>query len=78
MTEDPQNGPNLGYYAMIQIGLEMAAPVALGVWLDGLWAWFPWLTALGALLGFSLGLWEIYRINQDKGKDSDDKGRAPP
>lgn len=64
MAENPQNGPGSDYYGMIQIGLEMAAPVALGAWLDNVWGWFPWLTATGAVLGFLLGIVEITRVGR--------------
>lgn len=71
MADDPGKRRDLGYYSMIQIGLEMAAPVALGIWLDTMWGWLPWLTVSGAFLGFALGMVEITRV----GKKSDEDGK---
>lgn len=44
------------YYALAQIGVEMAAPIGLGWLLDRWLDWFPWLTSTGAILGLALGL----------------------
>ena len=38
-----------------QIGMEMAAPVALGVLVDWWLGTLPWFTIVGALLGPTLG-----------------------
>jgi F0F1-type ATP synthase assembly protein I len=74
--EDPKKSSELGYFAMTQIGLEMAAPAGLGAWLDHSLGWFPWLTAVGAVLGFTLGIVEISRVNSGKkpGGDKDKPG----
>jgi F0F1-type ATP synthase assembly protein I len=74
MDKSPQHRPDLHYFAMIQIGMEMAAPVALGVWLDHAWDCLPWLTVVGAVLGLALGLLEVSRIGSGgrKEKDADD------
>jgi F0F1-type ATP synthase assembly protein I len=78
MVENPQNRPDLGYFAMMQIGIEMAAPAALGIWLDTRWGSLPWLTATGAILGLVLGLVEVTRIGSKGGKEknSDDVGKG--
>ncbi|MCS6976955.1 MAG: AtpZ/AtpI family protein [Gemmatales bacterium] len=39
-----------------QIGLEMAAPIGLGVFLDLRWGTTPWLTVTGAVVGLVGGL----------------------
>jgi F0F1-type ATP synthase assembly protein I len=47
----------LGYYfALGQVGLEMAAPVAIGVGLDSYFGWSPWAAVVGATFGLIAGL----------------------
>tara|TARA_R110002111_G_scaffold153375_1_gene220196 strand:+ start:166410 stop:166697 length:288 start_codon:yes stop_codon:yes gene_type:complete len=50
---------------LITVSLEMALPAFLGHWLDGKWGTTPWLTAIGALLGFTLGLTHLLRIAKE-------------
>ena len=53
MNQDPKQARELGYYfAMSQVGLEMVAPLCLGLWLDYQFDWSPWATIIGAVLGF--------------------------
>jgi F0F1-type ATP synthase assembly protein I len=75
MAENPKNRAEVGYYAMIQIGLEMAAPVALGIWLDSLFGWLPWLTTAGAVLGLTLGLVEVSRVGGGGSKENSESLR---
>jgi hypothetical protein len=44
------------YYSLAQVGLEMVAPIALGVWLDTRFELMPWLTVTGAVLGLVGGM----------------------
>jgi hypothetical protein len=48
------------YYALAQVGLEMVAPIALGAYLDYRWGWLPWLTAVGAVVGFVGGFMHLF------------------
>src|SRR5262245_51453689 len=70
-------GPNsrqLGkYYALAQVGLEMAAPVGLGVWLDQTLGWMPWLTVTGAILGLVGGIAHIVVLSKDDAGPPGDK-----
>jgi F0F1-type ATP synthase assembly protein I len=43
-------------YGMAQVGIEMVAPIGLGVALDYWLGWTPWATVAGAVLGFVGGL----------------------
>ena len=55
--------------AMMQIGVEMAAPVGPGLLArQCMLGLFPWLTAVGAVLGLMLGLVEITRVGSGKDK----------
>jgi predicted Kef-type K+ transport protein len=57
VAEPPTPDRDLGFYfALAQTGLEMAAPVALGAYLDSTFGWSPWATAAGAVLGLAGGL----------------------
>ncbi|QDV51115.1 AtpZ/AtpI family protein [Gimesia fumaroli] len=47
------------------VSLEMALPAFLGHWLDGKWGTSPWLTALGAVLGFAVGMTHLLRMAKD-------------
>jgi F0F1-type ATP synthase assembly protein I len=61
LSTGPGRYPEIGRYAAFaQVGFEMVAPVALGVWLDLRYDLLPWLTAVGALLGFGGGLLHIF------------------
>jgi F0F1-type ATP synthase assembly protein I len=44
------------YYALSQIGLEMVAPIGLGLVLDYYLNWSPWGAVVGAVVGFAGGL----------------------
>lgn len=47
------------------VSLEMALPAFLGHWLDEKWGTSPWLTALGALLGFAVGMTHLLRMAKE-------------
>jgi F0F1-type ATP synthase assembly protein I len=54
-----------------QIGLEMAAPIGLGVALDYYLGWAPWASICGAVLGLVGGMTHLIAIvNQGAAKDS--------
>ena len=55
--QDPQDSRELGYYfALAQAGLEMVAPIVIGVVLDHYLDWSPWGVVCGAIVGFVGGL----------------------
>ncbi|WP_339728203.1 AtpZ/AtpI family protein [uncultured Gimesia sp.] len=47
------------------VSLEMALPAFLGNWLDKKWGTTPWLAAIGALLGFALGMTHLLRMAKE-------------
>ncbi|MGH7170395.1 MAG: hypothetical protein ACRELG_08980 [Gemmataceae bacterium] len=61
------------YLALGQAGMEMVAPLILGVFLDRVLGWTPWLTLGGAIGGFIGGLVHMIilaqRLNQNEGED---------
>ena len=44
------------------VGLVMAVPAGVGVWLDRLWGTSPWLVILGALVGFATAMRFLLRL----------------
>ena len=57
------------------VGLELAIPAGVGVWLDRQWGTSPWLVMLGALVGFATAMGHLLRLAQasdmrDKRKQS--------
>lgn len=51
--------------ALSQIGVEMVAPIGLGVLLDLYMDWGPWAAIAGALIGFGGGMFHlIFLVNQ--------------
>jgi F0F1-type ATP synthase assembly protein I len=48
------------------IALEFALPPLLGSWADRAWGITPWLTVLGAVLGFAASLLHILRLAQPR------------
>lgn len=57
MPEIPRNQREFGYYvALAQVGVEMAAPIAVGWALDHYLGWTPWGIIGGAVFGLIAGL----------------------
>ncbi len=50
------------------VGLEMAIPAGLGVWLDRHWGTSPWLVMLGALVGFVTAMRHLLRLAETRNK----------
>jgi F0F1-type ATP synthase assembly protein I len=66
------------YLALGQAGLEMVAPLGLGVWLDWLLGWTPWLTLCGIVIGFVGGLTHMIVIaNRLNSPDAATRSRQP-
>jgi hypothetical protein len=52
------------YFALSQVGLEMVAPLGVGLWLDLQFGLGPWATVAGAVLGFVGGTIHLIVIAQ--------------
>jgi hypothetical protein len=73
------NPDNLGkMYALAQVGLEMASPVAIGVALDLYEGWGPWASICGAVVGLVGGMMHLISImNRSKNSASQtSRGRS--
>ncbi len=76
MPQGPMDPRELGrYFALAQVGLEMVAPVGLGLFLDLYLHWTPspWGTVAGAVLGFVGGLAHLIAILNRSGNDRSTK-----
>ena len=63
------------YMSLSQVGLEMVAPIGLGLALDLLLGWLPWGVIVGAVLGFSVGLIHlIVVVSKDDSDSTQPKG----
>jgi len=57
MPESPVNPREFGYYLSVaQVGMEMAAPIGLGLILDHYLGWTPWGVVGGAVFGLVAGV----------------------
>ena len=61
------------YMTLSQVGLEMVAPIGVGLALDHYLGWLPWGTVVGAVLGFSVGLVHLIWV-----VSKDDSDPSPP
>lgn len=56
------------YFTLAYVGMEMVAPVVVGLFLDHQFDWTPWGTVSGAVLGFLGGFVHLISIlNRPKG-----------
>ena len=63
MSQRPPNPKDVGRaYAMAQVGMEMVAPIGLGIALDYWLNLKPWATVAGAVIGFVGGLIHLVSI----------------
>lgn len=46
------------------LAFEMVFPVGIGLWLDKKLGWLPWLTVIGAIVGFSLLLTHLIALTK--------------
>ncbi len=81
MSPDGPESRKLGLALMLgQTGIEMVAPIALGVLLDRWLGILPWLTVTGAVVGFVGGLGHMVflanRLNKDNDKPPTERGGA--
>lgn len=75
MTQPPPNPREMGYYfALAQIGLEMVAPIGLGLALDYIFNWGPWATVICTVLGFVGGM--VHLVVMVQRHDAEE--RRPP
>jgi F0F1-type ATP synthase assembly protein I len=77
MFPDPKESRELGrYLALGQVGLEMVAPIVLGLAADRYFGWAPWGLIAGAALGLGGGLAHlVHQANKMNASNPSDKER---
>ena len=79
MPDQLSNPREMGYMlAISQIGLEMVAPIALGVAIDFWIGTLPWLTIAGVFLGFFGGMAHLFVMVKRMEQDKDKPPTTPP
>jgi F0F1-type ATP synthase assembly protein I len=75
MPEGPPGRRELGHYvAIAQVGMEMAAPIVIGLLLDYAFGWSPWGIVGGAVFGLIGGLAHLIALAN---RQHHDGPRAP-
>ncbi|MFM7149794.1 MAG: AtpZ/AtpI family protein [Gemmataceae bacterium] len=54
------------YMALSQVGLEMVAPIGLGLILDHYLKWSPWGVISGSVLGLVGGIAHLIQLSSDR------------
>ena len=62
------------FMALGQVGIEMVAPIVLGLVLDHAFGWLPWATVIGAVLGLVGGIAHLFAL----AKGSNGQDQEPP
>ena len=63
MPLDSQNSREIGYYfSLAQVGLEMVAPLGIGLYVDYLLASSPWGLIIGTIVGFVGGIFHLVSL----------------
>jgi len=76
MQIGPTDPKELGrYFALSQVGMEMVAPIGLGLALDYWLGSSPWCAVVGAVLGFVGGLAHLI-VMVNRPKEKQDPGSA--
>ena len=57
-----------------QVGMEMVAPIILGLVLDYQFGWMPWATVIGAVLGLVGGILHLVIISSQGEKEQQSQG----
>lgn len=72
-SKRPADDATSGWYAIAGTGIEfvtaIGAFVLLGWWLDRRWNSFPWLTIVGAAVGFAVGLYLLLKAARSAFRD---------
>ena len=66
------------YFALAQVGLEMAAPIVVGAILDHYLDWAPWGVVVGAVLGLIAGLTHLVNLSNRPENEEKPPDKRPP
>ncbi len=73
--EAPKPGEMGFYFGLAEVGLEMVAPLVLGVFLDYQYGWKPWATIGGFVLGMVGGFFHLLVMLQKH--EAQNRGKPP-
>jgi F0F1-type ATP synthase assembly protein I len=77
MSNDP-TPRELGYYfALAQVGAEMALPALFGCWLDDWFGTTPWIVSIAAVVGFVAGLLHLIVLLKQKEREESSNKKPP-
>jgi len=78
MPGDRENPRHLAYwFALSQIGIEMAAPIGLGAFIDLWLGILPWSTIAGAVIGLVGGIYHLVAMARDEPKEDGPEESEP-
>lgn len=67
------------YFTLSQVGLEMVAPIGVGVLVDRYLDSSPWGVSVGAVLGLAVGLIHLVKLSgADDAKPPGGESESPP
>jgi hypothetical protein len=81
MTPGPDDRKDLGrLLSYAQIGVEIAAPIAVGAALDYYWQVTPapWAVVVGAVLGPAVGLYHLVQLLGQEDRKKPPASQGPP
>jgi F0F1-type ATP synthase assembly protein I len=79
MVEDrPRRSDLARYLEFAQVGVEMVAPLVLGLVLDHYLGWTPWLMIAGAVLGLVGGLYRMVALANRINREEERSREEPP
>jgi F0F1-type ATP synthase assembly protein I len=80
VRDDAPDAKEMGYYlSLAQVGMEMVAPMGVGIAIDYYFETKPWATVIGAVFGFTAGLFHLIVLanRPQKGDPGQAKRKAP-
>ena len=77
MSNDPTPREMGYYFALAQVGMEMAFPALVGYWIDEWLETGPWVTSFAAVFGFVAGLVHLIVILRQKERDESARKKPP-
>jgi hypothetical protein len=63
--------------ALSQVGLEMVAPIGVGLGLDLWLGWLPWATLVGVVLGLTFSLMHLFNMVKRANEEEQSPPRRP-
>jgi len=72
---EPSRSETSRLFAMGQVGLEMVAPIGLGLYLDNRYGWTPWGVSVGTVIGLVGGIGHLVLMARQM--DQPPAGRTP-